>query len=283
MSDAFERVVDRVGCEAPRRHARWDANLFGALCAGPGRRLWQGLAGQPTAEPVLAAYLELVREAVATGYLRAAAGGTDASCFLALCLLRLLPESLGTVAAAERLPLLVKVWNLGEGLLRQPAWVDRYVVARAAELPVLADVEEFLLRVLEPALAPAAPSAWAGPFAVAVLDARPLCDEFLPGPMHLAAPAVLCVHDRRQPGVQLGVFLRPGRQSRFMGLTPCLGAYPEEDGLPRYAVEEKRLRVGGQAVELPLLRRPQAGLLARAGFAVVSGVDSQRLWVVESA
>jgi DNA ligase-1 len=50
-------------------------------------------------------------------------------------------------------------------------------VAWSTELDDLADVEGFLVRVLEPALMPAATARWQGPFQVSVLDGRPLLDE----------------------------------------------------------------------------------------------------------
>src|SRR2546421_535476 len=87
-----------------------------------------------------------------------------------------------------------------DGPQREPVWVDRYVLACAGQLRRLADLEPFLVQVLEPALLPAATAHWQGPFQVGVLDGRRLLDEFLPGEMHLAAPAVLCVHDRRLAG-----------------------------------------------------------------------------------
>jgi hypothetical protein len=278
MTDTFDTLVESASRDGSRQYARWDAALFREVCDGPARALWESLAKRPRADEALVAYLQLVGEAVGAGHLRRGEPN-----FLAFCLLKLVPEGLGRVRPDARLALLAKVWNLGEGLLREPPWIDRYVTAAAAGLDDLAGVEGFLVRTLEPALAPTKASSWAGPFELALLDTRPLSEEFLPGTMHLAAPAVLCVHDRRQAGVQAGVFLRPGRESRLIGLTPCLGPYAEAKGLPRYVVEDRKLRVGGNNVELPLLRRHQAAVLTPAGFAVVSAVDSQRLWVVESA
>jgi hypothetical protein len=155
------------------------------------------------------------------------------------------------------------------------------VQSNASGLQSLAGIEEFLTATLEPAFGAAQPAQWKGPFLLTMLNARSLVDDFLPGEMHLAAPAVLCVHDRRHEKVNLGVFLRPRQESRFIGLTPCLGSY-EEDA-PKVEVKEGKVQIGKLQVDLPKLRVCHRHVVARAGFAVVSAVDSQRLWIVESA
>src|SRR5205823_941782 len=76
----------------------------------------------------------------------------------------------------------------------------RYVAARAAGLGDLLRLEDFLVRALEPVLSPAPPAAWRGLFAVAVLDLRPLHEDFLPGAMAPPGPTPPQVGDRRQPG-----------------------------------------------------------------------------------
>jgi hypothetical protein len=274
----METLFHTLAQEGPRRWSGWDAGLFAQTGRGPARALARSLDGEAHAEQVLTAYLRLVQEAIGLGYLGA---GPDPGNFLTHCLLRVVPDKLASVPAPERLAVLAKVWNLGEGLLREPAWVDRYVVACAAQLTDLADLEAFLVRVLEPALVPVRAALWQGLLHVDVLDLRPVLDEFLPGEMHLAAPAVLCVHDRRLVGVHVGLFLRPERKSAFLGLTPCLRQYAEE--APPGKLEDGRLTVGAATAELPLLGRGHRHVRTRSGFAVASAVDSQRLWVVESA
>jgi hypothetical protein len=291
VEEAFDHIVNDVSRQSVRRHARWDPALFQEFCQGPARALWGRLKGQAVAKRSLAAYLELVREAIGAAYLVKDQGGglggrrsgqADWPNFLAFCLVKLIPEQLPALAADRHLPLLARVWNLCEGLLQEPAWVDRFVVASAGELTRLEDVEAFLVRVLEPALTPAAPSGWKGPFRLSLLDTRPVHDDFLPGEMYLAAPMVLCVRDRRHPDVSLGVFLRPRGKSQSLGLTPSLDEYAEQGELPPVNFADHEVRIGGQAVELPFLRRRHRHALARSGFLVASAVDSQRLWIVES-
>jgi len=284
MDPVLENLIVAVAREGKRRHARWDGALFDEVACGPALALWKSLKDQPQPESVLSAYFQLVQEALGTGFLKRADGAALRQWpnFLTLCLVHLVPASLAAVPNSERIPLLAKVWNLCEGLLREPAWVDQYVTALAAQLSDLADIEGFLVRTLEPALAPTKPARWEGPFVLAVLNARPLDDDFLPGEMHLAAPVVLCVHDRRRAGVHLGLFLQHGRRSRFLGLTPCLGQHGPAEGLPAVQVTEQRLQVGSRAVDLPFLNCCREHALAGPGFAVFSAVDSQRLWVVET-
>lgn len=285
MSDGAIGVLERMEREGPRQHARWEPALYHAFCAGPAAALWDAIGAQPGAEPAFEAYLRLAVEALGEGYIDRAdlAPAPGPRSLLALLWVRLIPHALARVPPAARLEALARLWNLGEGLMREPVWLNRYVAGAAAGLEDLGDVEDFLVRVLEPALTPSEPSAWQGPFAVTVLDARPLADEFLPGELHMAAPAVLCVHDRRTPGVHAGVFLRRGGQSRFMGLTPCLGELRAESGLAGTVFEDGVVRIRGRPVALPHLRRCHRHAVAEAGFLVAAAVDSQRLWVVESA
>jgi hypothetical protein len=284
MNAELESLLSAVRLEGSRRFASWDDALFDAVVRGPVRTLCRGISGQPHAGQVLQAYLRLVQEGVGTAVLRQAAPSEQSwNSFLERCLVQLVPEKLPKVPPGEQLPLLVKVWNLGEGLRREPDWVDRYVNACAGSLGELTELEAFLVRTLEPVLIPPYPSTWQGPFAVQVLDLRPLNDGFLPGAVRLAAPTVLCVPDRRLPGVQAGVLLRHGRQSQLLGLTQGLGEYQEGGKKPGVGFEDRRVTVAGKHVEVPALRRPYHHAVAGAGFVAVAAVDSQRLWILESA
>lgn len=283
MPQSFEGRLNELREEGARRFARWDGGLFDAVVRGAGHTLAEKLAGQDNRGKVLEAYWRLVQEGVGAGLLRQAAPtAVGWSNFLERCLVELVPERLATVRPDRQLSLLVKVWNLGEGLAREPEWVGRYVGACAGGLDKLDDVEAFLTRTLGPVLTPPPPAVWKGPFAVTVLDLRPLYDEFLPGALHLAAPTVLRVQDRRRPGVQAGVLLRPGKHSQVLGLTQGLGEYADAGALPAVAFEDQRVRVAGQAVDVPLLRRCAHHVVARAGFVTACAVDSQRLWIVET-
>lgn len=287
MSEVLDGAVKRRGDEGARRFAKWDAALYADLCAGPAKRLWKRLASKPSGAAVLDAYLTLAAEAIGLGYIDRAgfdafSEGQPATNLIALCWLDQIPKKSFDGNPKAQIERLAKAWNLGEGLLGEAPWMSRYVTAMLRELASIDQLEVELVRVLEPVLAAPAPSSFHGPFTVSTLDAAQLDDRFLPGEMHLAAPAVLCVHDRKRAGVFAGVFLRPRGESSFLSLTPCLGAAPAEEGVPAISLLEGRVRIGDSRVALPLLKRAHRAVAARAGFCVVSAVDSQRLWIVES-
>jgi len=282
MPPDLETTLAELRRDGPRRFARWDPALFEAVVTGPARDLGAKLQGQPDAMAVLAGYLQLAQQAVGMGALRQPAAGGPWTSFLERCLVGLVPVLLPRIKAGRRLPLLVKVWNLGEGLLREPAWLDRYVTACTARVPDLKDLEGALVGILEPVLAPPPPAAWRGPFRVNVLDLRPLHEEFLPGEIALAAPTVLRVEDRRRKGLQAGVLLRSGGRSELLGLTDGLGNYAESADGPRVEFHDGRAKVAGRVVELSSLRRCHRHAVVRAGFVAACAVDSQRLWIVES-
>jgi len=288
VSEPFHDARARHGEGGARRFARWDAALFHDMCEGPARRLWKRIHASREGAAVLDAYLALAVEAIGLGYIDRA--GFDAITkerraapnLIALFWIEKIPSKAKKLDPEAQIALLARAWNVGEGVLGEAPWLNRYLAAALHDLGALTDLEAELARVLEPALTVRAPSAFRGPFAVATLDATDLDDQFLPGEMHLAAPAVLCVHDRKRAGVSAGVFLRPGGESSFLALTPCLGRRAAEEGVPEVELSDSRVRIGESRVALPLLARGHRALAARAGFCVASAVDSQRLWIVES-
>jgi hypothetical protein len=282
MYPGLEQTLADLRRDGPRCFARWNAELFDAVASGPARALGESLRGQPDGGLVLSSYLQLVQQAIGVGALLQAGTGARWTTFLERCLIERIPVLLPRVNTGERVSLLAKLWNLGEGLRREPSWLDRYVTACAGRLDDLADTEGFLVRTLGPVLASAPPAVWRGPFAVIVLDLRPLHDEFLPGEIGLAAPTVLRVEDRRRSGAQIGVLLRPGGNSELLGLTEGLGDYTESGERPAVEFHDSRTTVAGKELELPFLRRCHRHTIARAGFVAACAVDSQRLWIVES-
>src|SRR5436309_557687 len=111
MSSPAEPELAELRRDGAARFAGWDAGLFDAAAAGPGRALAGALAGQPDARPVVAGYLRLLQEAVGTGALRqASAGPAGWAGFLERCLVELVPALLPRVPAGGRLPMLVTLW-----------------------------------------------------------------------------------------------------------------------------------------------------------------------------
>jgi hypothetical protein len=269
--------------DGPLRFAGWNAAVFDAVAASPAVMLADRFRGQPDADAVVAGYLRLAHQAVGTGVLtRSSAGVRGWGSFLERLVAETLPAGLPDVAPARRTRALVEAWNLGEGLLREPAWLDRYVNACAGGLRGLDDLAGFLARTLGPVMTPAPPSSWTGRFRVSVLDLRPAHDEFLPGRVRLAAPTVLCVDDRRREGLQVGVLLRPDGRSELLGVLAGLGEYPDTGPVPPVEFGDGKATVNGRAVPVPTLRRCHGFAVARAGYVAAAAVDSQRLWVIES-
>lgn len=284
LSPDLQQRLDELRKDGPRRFARWNANVFEALVTGPLFVLSESLNGQADAGAVLTAYLGLLHQGVGiTAVRRAEAGPVWWSSYLERCLVEQVPALLPRVPAGRRLAVLVKAWNLGEGLLREPGWLDRYVTASASTLDNLEDLEGFLARTLGPVLSTPPPASWKGPFAVTMLDLRPLHEEFLPGEIALAAPAVLRITDRRRTGLEVGVLLRPGGHSRALGLLSGLGEFLEAGERPAVEFLDGRVRIAGEEVAVPRLRRCHRHVIARSGFLAACAVDSQRLWILESA
>lgn len=282
--DMVDQFAAEVAGLARRNSSQFDAARFGALVATRVRELWPLIRGAPHAAAVLRSYLRLVAEAVGMGCLIEDARGQQRD-FLSDLLVNQVPARLPEVAPERRTACLAQLWNLGEGLLQEPAWLNRFAMAFAHEASAAGDLlalPAHLTAVLEPVLAPRPPSQWAGPCQLVVLDPRPVTDGFLPGEMHLAAPAVVCVHDRRRAGSQLGVLLEHGGKSRILGAAPCLGSTVHEGARPAVAFSPGSLAIGAHQVALGWLREPLERLVTATGFVLASAVDSQRLWVVDT-
>lgn len=202
---------------------------------------------------------------------------------MALALTIQIPALLPKTPPGEQVALLAKTWNLAEGLLGEPAWVNRAVAGALANADSLLDLDRRILRVLEAALLPRARASLAGPFSVRSVDTRAIDHAFLPGAMHFSAPALLCVHDRKRKGVHAGLLLGPKGAASLLGPCPCLGRPEKEPAdLPTITLIPGGLRVGDAKIPLTYFHRGHSAAASRAGYLVASALDSQRLWVVES-
>jgi hypothetical protein len=265
--------------EGPKRFSKWDASLFAAYCRTILPAVWKSQSSG--IERTFAGLCALVYHGIGEGYLK---GGPEVAPrnFLEFCIRDWLPEVLVGLPAEDRLPLLPRVWNLGEGLLREPEWVNGYVMSRIAELVGAKRPEAVLADILRPLLEPAPPARWEAPYRVTLLSLRQADNEFLPGEMQLAAPTVLVVSDRRRP-VRLGIHLRREGQSVVVGGFGPNAGFPDEPPAVQVAWEGGNARIGDDELSLPFLAVPFRWALIRAGYLVASAVDSQKLWIVESA
>jgi len=289
MTTDLETIVEHHEREGERRFSRWDRDLFRAIVFGPGQRLASSIDGSPDAAPLFLGWLKLVVEAVGLGYLRPGiVASEDKLAFppqnlLELLLLDLLPGKLAACPANGRVALLAKAWNLGEGLLAEPPWLNLVVASAMANVLSLLDMEGRLLRILDTALAPRAKSAFQGPYAVRTLDLRDVDCAFLPGRMHFAEPALVCIHDRKRPDVVAGVLLGAKNAPSLAFRSPCLAdKTPADPGLPTVSLTQAGLCVGDARVPMPLWTRGHSVVASRAGLIVASALDSQRIWIAET-
>jgi hypothetical protein len=265
--------------EGQRRFAGWDAPLFAAYCRSFLPALWNRLP--PRSNETFAGLSALVQQGIGEGYLKSEPEAPPLN-FLEFCLRGWLPQVLPGLPPEQHLPLLARVWNLGEGLLREPEWVSAYVMSRMDELRTDKMPEEFLIGVLRPILEPAPPARWEPPFQVTLISLRHDDDEFLPGEMHMAAPTVLVVSDRRRP-TRLGVHLRRQGQSVVLGRFGPNNSFQDHPAGVQVAWQDDTVHIGKAKVALPFLGSPFRFAVVAAGYLVASAVDSQKLWIVESA
>jgi hypothetical protein len=289
MTTDLETIVEHHEREGERRFSRWDRDSFRAIVFGPGQRLAGSIDGSPDAAPIFLGWLKLVVEAVGLGYVRPGiVTSADKLAFspenlLELLLLDLLPGKLGACPPQGRVALLAKAWNLGEGLLAEPPWLNLVVASAMANVGSLLDMEGRLLRILDTALAPRAKSMFQGPYAVRTLDLRDVDGAFLPGRMHFAEPALVCIHDRKRPELVAGVLLGARNAPSLAFRSPCLAQKtPIDPNLPTVSLTQGGLSVGDARVPLPLWTRGHFVVASRAGLIVACALDSQRIWIAET-
>ncbi|QDG52285.1 hypothetical protein FIV42_16525 [Persicimonas caeni] len=293
----YHTVVRRISEQGAERFADWDDELFATYEAQLGRPLFDALEGSGERLAVAEAYLHLLGEAIGQGYVTqqpleyatryTAPNGppafTHAANFLTRCFGKLLPARLPELAPDRRLEVLVDTWNICEGLLDKPAWMDAYVRSCATDFEAAEHLSGWLTQCLQPVLEPDRPQSWEGPLALDILEPARFDANFLPGEMHLLTPSVVYVADRLRDDVGLAVFVRRGGPVRVLGHTEVEGRYHPSDETPQPELSDSRLRVGRHDLALPYLSHPHNQLVSDAGFVVVSAVDSQRLWVAECA
>jgi hypothetical protein len=279
MDEATRDLLRRLAEEGPKRFSAWDAPRFDAYCRAFLADAWDRLPeGRGSTFEGFAA---MVQQGIGRGYLGADPGASPGN-FLEFCLRVWLPDALAGLPAEQHSTLMARVWNLGEGLLREPAWVDGYVMSRSGELLGHDGPEAFLVDVLRPLLEPAPEARWGAPYLVTTMSLRQSDDDFLPGDMQLASPTVLVVSDRHR-AVRLGIHLRRQGRSVVLGAFGPAGAFPDGPAGVDVAWEGDAARIGADVVRPPFLGRPFRWTLVRAGFLVASAPDSQKLWIIEAA
>src|SRR5262245_6055212 len=131
MDAAAHDQLRRLGEEGHRRFSNWNAPLFAAYCRTVLQAVRKSLP--PEGDRAFKGLSEMVQHGIGEGYLRRDPEAPPQN-FLEFCIRNWLPAVLAELPAEEHVRLLAQVWNLGEGLLREPDWVNQYVMSRIGEL-----------------------------------------------------------------------------------------------------------------------------------------------------
>jgi hypothetical protein len=198
---------------ARRRFVRWDGKLWERLLDGPARRLAESLAkaghSPEVCEAVLDGYLQLGVEGIGLGYVVPEESG--AQTVATLLWTQLIPDGLAALPAAHQAGTLAASWNLAENLEAQPVWIRRVFLRALAALPRLDRLDSLVADVTRRLDTPPA-KRLKETFTCRWVYLPKEDSRFLPGAVHFKAPAVACVHDRREepekgPSASLGVWL----------------------------------------------------------------------------
>jgi hypothetical protein len=280
MDPLLSPTIERVAQKGRTQFSKWDMPLFQDYCRATLPHLISSSPESATSLPVAAAFAELLCEGIGRGYL-ATNLNADPVNLMEYCLRDWLVLRLAEGTTEQRIQLLASAWNMLEGLLREPRWVNSYVMARVRELENDGDLQVFLTHVLKPLFEPAISSNWSGPFRVTTLSLRGGDEEFLPGDMQLVAPSVLAVKDRRH-SLSLGILLRKKGLSELAGIFADTSPYAEPLSAMTPRWKGEWLSFGSERIQLKFLAEPFRWLQLSAGFVVASAVNSQNLWIVES-
>lgn len=280
------KLAEELRQRGQRRFGDWNDAAFDAYLAGPTKTLQMMLQWEDKQDPdraSVANYLQLVYEGIGAGWLDTIERGVPPTTFLAHCLGTVVPNQLRNVSRPLRSEALRNVWNLGEGLAREPQWLNQYAITRTEWTTDLCALDQHLADILTPVLSPQPAATWQGMLQLKVLNLREMDDAFVPGKMYLASPAVLCVENRMSPENTLAVLLQKAGTSTVLGSVGRLPEHVESFSLPSIDAQADAILVDGRRIDAPLIVSPRQTLCVAAGFVVVSADDSQRLWVVESA
>ncbi len=246
-------------------------------------RLSSSLRHDPGRDAALADWTRLVAEAVARGYLTRCEGQPPRhEALIRWLFLDHLPETLVELEPRDRSLTLALAWNLSEGSRVFPAWMRPWLFELRNELLPIHDLATTLPRVLARLCGAGEAREWRWPARTVILDPRPLDPAFLPGTMHLAAPGVVCVHGRIEARSTVNLVFEPEGASRLVRGTHCPET-PAPDCSGKVREDRGHFSIDQVQVDLPGLAHAHAWLVSSLGYAVWSAVDSQRLWVVESA
>lgn len=285
MNKPLEDLVDDYRKSGPKQFSHWSDESFESYVSGPFSNLqtyleYRDNKNADEATPVN--YLNLIYEGVGAGWLRLFQRERPCSTFLEHCLGHLVPYRLGTVPQKKRGAVLQQIWNIGEGMAQEPQWLNHFAIARTDWAADLESLDRHLTEVLAPVLSPPPPAEWSGRFRLQVLNLRHHAEEFVPGRMYLASPAILCLEDRCDSEETLAILLQKSVQSEVLGRVNRLPPHKEHAELPSIEATADAIVIAGRKVDAPLISSPRETLCIAGGFVAVTADDSQRLWLVEA-
>jgi hypothetical protein len=284
MSDDFDKLITQYREQGPRRFAAWNADVFEAFLEGPVANLSRQLLRTDKDSPdplIVPNYMRLIYEGIGAGWLSTPDRSVPAATFLDHCLQTLVLYSIARIPQPQRSRVLQQVWNLGEGLAREPQWLNQYAIIRTTWSTSIEHLEKHLAEILAPVLSPAMPSNWQGKYQLTVLNLREKFDTFVPGQMYLAAPALLCISDRMDPSQNVAVLLQKQGRSEVLGAVGQLPQYTEQFEHPVVETHPDQITINSHRMDTPLLSSARQSLCVRSGFVTVTAEDSQRLWLVD--
>lgn len=286
MANEIEALIAELRTQGARQFAKWDAAVFEGWIESPinsmSFRLMKWPSREITDPLALKNYIQLVYEGIGQGLLTTYGEENSPVNFLHHCFATLVPQCLADVPMADRGRVLSATWNLGEGLAREPQWLNQFVVSRTPWDTDIRTLEKHLTTVLTPILTPQPAAKWIEPMRLQVVDLALEAPEFLPGRMALVAPAILSIEDRCQPGRYFALWLRK-KGPEPIGFVPRLPEFNESFSAPQVSTTDDSVTVNGRTVETPLLMPAHQVLSVAAGFVAISSEDSQRIWLIEAA
>ena len=280
-----EKLIAELREKGKREFAVWNEEAFSAYLEGPIQRFAQSLKWRDkdvTDGNSVTNLIRLVYHGVGAGWLRPKSDDLPPATFLAHCLWTLVPYQLSGVPIDQRAAALRMIWNIGEGLAKEPQWLNQFAITRTSWSINLLELDKHLSSALAPAVSTSKPSDWLGELDLQVMDLRESDDGFMPGRMYLASPAVMCIEDRTTPTETIGIFLQKNGESEILGSVGTLPEYSQSTELPVVSVASDSIAIGDRTVAAPLISSPRQSLTIATGFVAVCAEDSQRLWLVEA-
>ena len=286
MQDSIQKLIAEMQSDGPQKFSQWNAETFDSFIEGPLKDVIQRMEWKDKKTPDWNStenFLRLIYEGVGLGILHHVEHDAPASNFLSFYISHYVPYQLTQLDRADRTEFLQLVWNIGEGMAKEPQWLNQFVIAKTDWSVEGHNLADHITKILEPVLSPPAPATWEGTPQLHQLELKRWLPGFLPGRMYLCSPNVLCIEDRINPPETLGVFLQKGKEPEILGSIGKLPEYVESFDQPSIRANPNSILVNQREVEAKWIQHPREPFCMQSGFVAVTADDSQKLWLVEAA